>query len=292
MTELIILGSGSGFATRDRFCTSVGLLHDERLYLFDCGEPCTALLFRAGIDPLALKTLFISHMHPDHVGGLASLLFSMYLPGRTGRKYKDWSIDRNDRWYRDSFWFPPAPARSEHRHDEPAQVNIIMPQEGIAPIQTYLAAVYLAPELLPFDLDFQPTTEGETYRDDQVSVSAVSNKHLSGNFAHQSLKTHYPLIALESYSYGVDVGGKRFVFSGDIDRLDELTPLMDGVETLVVEVAHFPPETIRPFLDSTDLKQLVLTHIHPGLEARIKTLVHQWNDPRITIATDGLRIPL
>ncbi len=292
MAEVVILGSGSGFATNDRFCTSIALLMEPHIYLFDCGEPCAALLYRAGIDPLALRTLFISHMHPDHVGGLAPLLFSIYLPGRhSANKFKPWSINRNDPWYRSALPFPADISRiaSEARHG----VGIVMPSEAIAAIRTYLSAVYLDPSVLPFDLGFTPVVEGTTYHDDLISVSAVANDHLKVNPAYRELIQRLPSAHLQSYSYRIDSDHGTLVFSGDIDRLTELAPLLHGdVDTLIVEVAHYDPKEIRDFVADFSVRRVVLTHVHPGLEDRLSRLVATWADDRFVIARDGLRFKL
>jgi ribonuclease BN (tRNA processing enzyme) len=293
VAELIILGSGSGFATRDRFCTSIALLVERSLYLLDCGEPCAALLFRHGIDPLALKALFISHMHPDHVSGLAALLSSLKLLGRSSaRKFRPWSVHRNDPWYRATLRFPPLDVPGGKEPEPRSQVSIVLPSEAVEPIKTYFPAVYLVPSLLPFDLDLRPVEEGLTYDDGLVRVTAVPNTHLSAIFSHEKLVEEYPHMALESYSYKIEAEGHKFIFSGDITTLDELNPLLDGAETLIVEVAHYDPTDIGPFVRDLSMKRVVLTHIHPGLEDRVPALVEEWADPRIQMAYDGLRVPL
>ena len=89
--EIVILGSGAGFSTRERFCTSVAVLAEPHLYLLDCGEPAAALLRRAGIDIVALRALFVSHLHADHVGGLPQIVSAFGLPARGSvKKFKPW----------------------------------------------------------------------------------------------------------------------------------------------------------------------------------------------------------
>lgn len=293
MAELVVLGSGCGFATVDRFCTSIALLAGRHCYLFDCGEPCAALLFRQGIDPLSLKAAFISHMHPDHAGGLASLVFALYLPGRSSaRKFRPWSVNRDDAWYRSALRFPPVDDAGSGASETRSQVHLLLPSEGIEPMQAYFSAMYLPPSLLPFDLDVRPVREGIAYEDELVRVCAAPNTHMSGNFAYDGLAEAHPHIRLESYSYGVEAEGHRFVFSGDITSLEELTPLLAEADTLIVEVAHVDPAEIGPFVRDLPLKHVVLTHIHPGLEDRLPGLLDLWADPRIVVAHDGFRLTL
>ncbi len=293
MAELVVLGSGAGFATPDRFSTSIALLEDESVYLLDVGEPCAALLFRHGIDPLAVRGIFVSHMHPDHVGGLAPVLFSMYLPGRStdGPRFREWSVSTDSPWYRDHVSFPAdPPERAEDGRYGPVSLHV--PTEAVEAMRVYLPSVYLAPEILPFPLDISGVAPGEIYADGSVSVDALANTHLSANAAYQELPTLYPHMALESYSYGVTVGGTRVVYSGDITALAELSPLLPSADVLIIEIAHFDPNDLPDGLSDVDASVIILTHVHPGLEARLAEVVERWGDDRVIVAHDGLRISL
>ncbi len=46
--KVSVLGSASGVPTKKRYPTSIVLIVDENIYLFDCGEPCSSLLVRKG----------------------------------------------------------------------------------------------------------------------------------------------------------------------------------------------------------------------------------------------------
>jgi len=289
MAEIVVLGSGSGFAVGNRNNPSIALLVNDQCYLFDCGEPVAGSLFRGGIDPLSMRAIFISHLHPDHIGGLAQLLFSMYLPGRSSKKkFKKWSITRYDDWYRLALRFPVSVPKEANQ----SKVDLCIPSEGVPAISAYLDAVYLSPDLLPFELYISPIELDEFYRDDRVSVSAINNLHLVNNFRYKDIQNDHPEKELQSYSFLIEVEGKRIVYSGDIDNITELAPLMESADVLMVEIAHYDPEGIRDFIDSYSLEQIILYHIHPGLEARIKQLVKDWKDPRFIIADDGLSIQI
>jgi ribonuclease Z len=56
---------------------------DDAVVLVDCPGSPAAKLRRAGLDPLRLAAVVITHTHPDHVYGLPSLVHNLRLLGRT-----------------------------------------------------------------------------------------------------------------------------------------------------------------------------------------------------------------
>jgi ribonuclease BN (tRNA processing enzyme) len=294
MAEVVVLGSGAGFATRDRFNTSIAVLSGSKTYILDCGEPCSALLFRAGIDPLSISGIFISHMHPDHVGGLPQLLFSMYLPARSSQsKHRAWSIHFNDPWYAESLNFPtPEVRRTRGTEYRRTGVTLAVPAEAVDPLKGFLTSVYLADEVLPFDLDILPIRRGSLYRDENIEVYAEPNDHLRKTELYRNLAGNHPQLEMQSYSFTVKLEGKQLVFSADINSIDEIAPLLPGADVLILEVAHVSPEEIGPLLQSKEIGTIVLTHIHPALEERVKKLVSETRNSKLILARDGLRFSL
>ena len=80
--KLVFLGTASAFPTRER--NHSGLLLDigAESYLFDCGENIQRQLRIAGISPMKISKIFLTHWHGDHVLGLPGLLQSMELNNR------------------------------------------------------------------------------------------------------------------------------------------------------------------------------------------------------------------
>lgn len=209
MAEIVVLRSGSGFAFQERINPCIALLAEDRSYLLDCGEPAAVSLFLAGIDPLSVRAIFISHLSPDHIGGLAQLLSSVSMSRRSPKdKVKEWSITRDADWYRSALRFPERVPEGGPEFP----VDLFIPAEGISGISAYLDTVYLSPDLLPFTLNIFPVEPGRLYQDHQVSVSAIYNTHLANKPNYRELQNKNPEEKFQSYSFVVEFEGVRILY--------------------------------------------------------------------------------
>ena len=68
--KLTVIGCGDAFGSGGRLQTCFHVEHEERQFLIDCGATALIGLNRQGLDPNAVETIFISHLHGDHFGGL------------------------------------------------------------------------------------------------------------------------------------------------------------------------------------------------------------------------------
>lgn len=79
LLELIFLGTSAGRPTKDRNATSIMLnLMAERgtLWMFDCGEGTQQQLLKTHFNLAKLESIFITHLHGDHIFGLPGILTS------------------------------------------------------------------------------------------------------------------------------------------------------------------------------------------------------------------------
>ena len=84
MQELtvVFLGTSSGTPSRERNLTSVAMVLDGTVLLFDCGEGTQHQLLRAPVRAGSIEAIFVSHLHGDHVYGLPGLLATMSMNNR------------------------------------------------------------------------------------------------------------------------------------------------------------------------------------------------------------------
>jgi ribonuclease Z len=80
--QLVFLGTSSAVPTADRGLSSIALMRDAELLLFDAGEGMQRNFIKAGLGINRKMKIFITHMHADHCVGLLGLLQTMSLQGR------------------------------------------------------------------------------------------------------------------------------------------------------------------------------------------------------------------
>ena len=81
--KLTILGYNSAVPTVRTNPTSQLLECNNQYFLIDCGEGTQVQLRKARVKFTHINTIFISHLHGDHVFGLIGLISSFHLLGRT-----------------------------------------------------------------------------------------------------------------------------------------------------------------------------------------------------------------
>jgi ribonuclease BN (tRNA processing enzyme) len=257
--RLTFFGSAAGFPTEKRpNTTAVGVWRGDSLYLLDAGGGVAAQFARLGVSPDALKAIFISHMHADHTGGLPLLLQWLQLNKRK------------------------------------RPLVLCMPAEGVEGFRDLLSMCYLLPEWLGFEMEILEVEEGPGYEEEGIRVEAIPNRHLEGFV--ERLRELGDARSGQSFSYAVDVEGKRVLFSADLGYAWEVPERVRGAELAIVELAHFEPEELGEVLAGLPVPRLVVTHLKHTFEptegeipARIKAAGYEGE---VLVAQDGLELEL
>lgn len=80
--KVTILGSSSALPTAGKHHSAHALNVHEQFYLIDCGEGTQTRLGECGINPSKINSIFITHLHGDHLYGLFPLISTLSLLGR------------------------------------------------------------------------------------------------------------------------------------------------------------------------------------------------------------------
>ncbi|MBM7598048.1 ribonuclease Z [Virgibacillus halotolerans] len=86
--EITFLGTGAGVPSKERNVSAIALslLQEQKcIWMFDCGESTQQQILRTTIKPGKINTIFITHMHGDHIFGLPGLLSSRSFQGGNDR---------------------------------------------------------------------------------------------------------------------------------------------------------------------------------------------------------------
>ena len=218
----IILGVSSGMPQAGCACSGYAIKKGQELSLVDCGGGVASSFLRRGLNPLAVRRIFISHTHPDHVSDLPLFIQMIYLNGR----------------------------------EEP--LDVYLPEEFVQPFKTYLNAVYLIPEKLPFELNLHGYLDGFIFRDN-FTLKAYGNRHLSG-YSPYLEKLNLPN-KMQSHSFDLEIAGKTLFYSADIYDLDDIRGHLDGHDYAVLEPTHLDFNQFLEFAREIHVGQYFITHL-------------------------------
>lgn len=252
--SLIVLGSSSGVPQAGRASSGYLLKSAGSATLFDCGGGVTMSFLQTGINPLEIGRIFISHTHPDHVCDLPLMIQLIYLKGRT------------------------------------QPLEIFLPEEFVAVFRSYLRAVYLLEEKIPFELKIKGYGDGFVY-EGEVNIKAIGNSHLR---KYEEIVSEYNLPnRMMSHSFEIEFGGKLIFYSADIGSYKEIKPYLYNKELAIVEAAHIDVDEFLADVPEFNSKTLVISHLGSDEDVdRIKEKIQKAGLANVVIAEDGLEFEL
>ncbi|WP_372698674.1 MBL fold metallo-hydrolase [Arthrobacter sp. JSM 101049] len=318
--ELVLLGTQAGPPpVGDRAGISSALVVEGRTYVVDCGRAAVSQYMRAGLSLDSLESIFITHLHADHVADYYNfLLLGGHIPNPEGD-----TISGPINIY------GPGPAGGLPEKHGGGTAPVISPEsptpgtreltermhEGFA----YSHNIFLRDMSIRDVRDLAQISEikvpehSASYRntapamepfvvmeDERVKVTAV-------------LVPHGPVFPSFAFRFDTDYGS--VTFSGDTAKSHNLVRLARGTDILVheavsVENADLPEADLEHMLQShvrvqevgsvavaAGARHLVLSHIsdlaeHPIDERKWSSWAKRGYRRRVTIGSDLQRFPL
>ncbi|WP_295621529.1 ribonuclease Z [uncultured Methanobrevibacter sp.] len=264
--EITFLGTSSAVPTKTRNHAGIILKYFKDTMLFDCGEGTQRQLAYAKISPMKIDKIFISHLHGDHILGLAGLIQSMGFRGRT------------------------------------ADLDIYGPKGVERLIYTISNYGYyqINFQIIPHEID-----EGTVVETDEYIIKSILAEHNIDNISYSIYEKKKPRFLREkAIELGVPVGpafgklhrgeevevdgkiikpeqvlgppreGKKVCYSGDTRPCEKLIELAKGSDVLIheatyeeadkdkaIEHCHSTSKEAAEIAKKADVKLLVLTHI-------------------------------
>lgn len=226
--KLTITGSGDAFGSGGRLQTCFHVRTGNTGFLIDCGASALTSLKRAGLGTDDIDTIFITHLHGDHFGGLPFVLIDTLFIARRTKPL--------------TLVGPPALE---------ARFHVLC--EAMFPLVTE--------NRREFELSFAPLEEGETNRLGPVSVTPFEVKHYSG-------APSYALrFALEDkvLAYSGDSGWTDSLIEAGRNADLYIMECYQYDKRLDVHLDYL---TIARHLDDIQAKRVLLTHMSDAMLAR------------------------
>lgn len=227
MARLRFLGTCSGTEPFENMHHVSFLIEEKgKTYWFDAGENCSRLAFLQGVDMLSVSGIFISHPHIDHIGGLLGLML----------------LIRQQIWRKDG-------------NPIDGEVKLFSPQDALWENLRQLIHVTDPGLFSVMNIAAKTIKDGLVFDNGDIRISALHNAHLG-----------IPQNGIwRSYSFAIEVAGKKIVYSGDIARLSELDMLVDsGCDMLICESGHQKVAEILAYAQNKGIRRL--RFIHHGRE--------------------------
>ena len=221
--SVVLLGAGSAVPDPVRGNPSQAVVIDGEVIVVDCGERATVNLVRAGINPLDVNYLFITHLHWDHMVDYNYLLFSTWNCGKSTPI---------------KVYGPVGTKRMSDGMLEAHHIDVEFVKRYIAQLPDHITNRPLPDP----PVQVEEIHEGTIVETDKFKVTSREVVHLQPLGFERS-----------SYAYRIDSEYGSAAFSGDTEPCDAMVELSKDVDVLVHECTFL--EDILDYRQNTEGKK-------------------------------------
>ncbi len=266
--QVIFLGTGGSIPTPQRGLSAVAIRRKAELLLFDCGEGTQRQMIQAGVSFHRNTKIFITHMHGDHILGLAGLLQTMSL------------LDREKKL---QIYGPQGIKAFVDAISQTVRFTLIFPVE-VSELEAGLICkereyeVYAAPSnhITPgfaYALTEKPRP-GRFHPEKAKALGVPEGRLWSKLQDGSSVKLPEGYVVNPEMVLGSSRPGRKIVYTGDTMPAENLVRLAENADLLIHEATfsdelaeragedgHSTPSQAAETAKEAGVKQLVLTHI-------------------------------
>jgi len=271
--KLIFLGTSGSIPTVKRGLPAIALKRDRELLLFDCAEGAQRAMALAGLSPMRIRAIFITHLHGDHFLGLAGLVQTLSLMDRKDKLEVYCPAGMKERiesylsipFYTLTFEVKVHELKSsdELRHEDyrikTCEVDHPVPALAYALIE-----------------DPRP---GKFYPEKAIELGVKPGPDFSRLKAGQSVKLRDGRVVKPEQVMGPSRPGRKVVYAGDTRPCESIVELARDADVLIhdctladdlaeraAETGHSTPAEAAEIAKRANVKQLVLIHVSPRYE--------------------------
>ena len=275
MNKITLLGTGCPSPSHIRYGPSILLEYDGLKFLFDSGSGVTQRLSQLDVKPSELDSVFITHMHSDHIVDL----YQVYISGwHTGRE----------------------------------RPFIVYGPRGISEHFEGIISAYNKELSNRVKWEKRPNEKGLEYKIIEIGDDLNVSKD---NVQIKAIEVdHHPVQPAYGYKIILE-NEKRIIISGDTRYSDNLIYEAEGADVLVHEVFielkfnakrmseqtvnnikdyHTSPEDVGKVASKAGVKKLVLTHFVPPVfdEEQLKRRIAEYFSGEIIVGSDLMSLKL
>jgi len=250
--HITFIGTGSGKTILNRYHSSILIDCDDHILLVDAGDGVSRALLNQNVDLLKIDSIIISHFHPDHIGGISSLVNQMKILNREN------------------------------------PLAIYLDKNLFDTFYTLLNINYIFPEKLKFTLNVNSfNSDSEITVAEKIKFTAKQNSHITNKHNIEYISSS----AFISSSFLIRLDGHNIVYTADIGSIDDMYLFtVQKIDLLITETTHINYESIIETIKKLKPGRTYLTHIDDNDEAALVNSIASHNSSNIFMAYDGLKI--
>ena len=222
------IGTGSGKTSLKRFHSSFLISHNGYNLLIDAGDGISKAILSQKISFSSINGIVLTHLHPDHYSGLASLIVQMKLTGRNNN------------------------------------LQIIVHRNLKKFVEDYLLFSYLFKERMNFELFIETFAHNKIFEiNDSISFISKQNSHLNKYKKYSAGKE----LNFSCSSILFKINKKNIFYTGDVGKKEDLYLFKSYKSDIVIsEITHISIEDLIELSDYVEPKKLYITHISDEIE--------------------------